>query len=120
MARKREKPADNDDDDEKPGPDGYIPAKISGIPASAIADLPTVIADLLTASPKPKRGGRHRHPVRDEICIVVCRHIVRRSDWSKLLRKDFAAKIGQQFKGAVSDDQIEEIIRLASDKLSQP
>jgi hypothetical protein len=109
MARKREKPADNDD--EKPGPDGYIPAKVTGLTASAFVDLPAVLS---------KRTGRHRHPVRDEICIVVSRHIERRSDWSKLLRKEFAAKIGQQFKGAVSDDQIEEIIRLAFDKLSQP
>jgi len=67
-----------------------------------------------------KKGGRRRHPVRDELVVEVCKHLQDRSDWSKLLQKEFAAKLYKQFNEAVSEDQIKEIIRVAGLSFPRP
>jgi hypothetical protein len=66
------------------------------------------------------RGGRHRQKVRDKVVATVCRHLDRQSEWSKLPQKQFAGEIYKQFNEAVSEYDIKQIIRVATDVLSRP
>jgi hypothetical protein len=80
-------------------------------------DAPETTASNVS-SELPVQLGRRRHPMRDEVIIEVCWHFANCSEWSKLTQTDFAAKIQQQFKNAVSGGEIEGIIRLVRRRFS--
>jgi hypothetical protein len=74
------------------------------------------IRGMLPETPQPTetrgKGGRPRHPVRDEIVVVVCQHLAANSEWSQN-QEALAEKVHKDFKGAVSVPEIKNIVRLA-------
>jgi hypothetical protein len=80
---------------------------------------PAALGRAKAGVPRP-RGGRHRQKVRDEVVATVCRHLASHSEWSKLPQKQFAGEIYKQFNEAVSEHEIKQIIRVATDVFSRP
>jgi len=94
-------------------------------PAMAAYGWPAAPERAKVGVPQPRgdrhpRGGRHRQKMRDEVVATVCWHLASRSEWSKSPQKQFAGEIYKQFNEVVSEYDIKQIIRVATDVLSRP